>query len=118
MLSLSDAQLQDKYCDDFFPKSDQIASEDRRRDSEDVNTESQVHRGIWRVRTEDFALQTSPGSQLCDLRTPLQWLRVPPADNYQASWLYLNILPTDRHLICLGKKVDSMLRIKVELNSP
>ena len=87
MLSLCDSQLQDKYCDDFFSKSDQVTPEDWRSDSQDDNSESQVQPGSWRDGSEDFAGQTSPGSQLCDLRSAVFRIRVPPADNYQASWL-------------------------------
>ena len=106
MLSLSsDAQPQDKYCDDFFSESDQVTSDNWGSDSQEDDTESQVQPRRWSGRwSEDLAVQTSPGHQLPHLRSPLQRLRVPPADNYQASWLYWNILPRHRHLIGLGEK--------------
>ena len=41
MLSLSsDAQPQDKYCDDFFSESDQVTSDDWGSDSQEDDTES------------------------------------------------------------------------------
>ena len=57
MLSLScDAEFQDKYCDDFFSKSDQVTSQDWRRDSPVDNSEGQVQRGSRGDRSEDFAV--------------------------------------------------------------